>query len=125
MTVDRGLVEEQLDEIIDPCSAANGTNLSIIEMGLVADIEVESSQVTVSLRLTSPFCMQIPYFIDEVEERVGGLDDVSSVTLKTDQGMEWHQGMMTKSARAQREARKAARVKQLEEDSREVVSVDQ
>jgi metal-sulfur cluster biosynthetic enzyme len=117
MTVDRELVEQRLDEVVDPCSAANGTDLGLVEMGLVADIEIESTQVTVSLRLTSPFCMQIPYFIDEVEEKVGELDGVSSVTLETDQGMEWHQGMMADSARARREERKAARLEKLEAES--------
>ena len=119
MTVERAQIEARLDEIIDPCSAANGTDLGLVEMGLVADVEVESSHVTVSLRLTSPFCTQIPYFVDEIEERVGDLDGVSSVSLETDQGMEWHQGMMTDSARRQREERKAARMEQLEEGSRE------
>jgi metal-sulfur cluster biosynthetic enzyme len=114
MTVDRELVERRLDEVVDPCSAANGTDLGLVEMGLVADIEIESAHVTVSLRLTSPFCMQIPYFVDEVEEKVGELDGVSSVTLETDQGTEWHQGMMADSARARREERKAARIETLE-----------
>jgi len=117
MTVDRELVEQRLDEVVDPCSAANGTDLGLVEMGLVADIEIASAHVTVSLRLTSPFCMQIPYFIDEVEEKVGELDGVSSVTLETDQGMEWHQGMMADSARARREERKAARLEKLEAES--------
>ncbi|WP_159900294.1 metal-sulfur cluster assembly factor [Salinirussus salinus] len=117
MTVDRELVERRLDEVVDPCSAANGTDLGLVEMGLVADIEIESAHVTVSLRLTSPFCMQIPYFVDEVEGKVGGLDGVSSVTLETDQGMEWHQGMMADSARARREERKAARIEKLEAES--------
>lgn len=125
MTVERGQIEEQLDGIVDPCSAANGTDLSIIEMGLVEDIAVESSHVTVSLRLTSPFCTQIPYFVDEVEARVGDLDGVSSVTLETDQGMAWHQGMMTESARARREERKAARAATLQEPPRGLVSVDE
>lgn len=114
MTVDEKQVRERLDEVVDPCSAANGTDLSLVEMGLVADVEVESAHVTVSLRLTSPFCTQIPYFTDEIEERVGELDGVSSVTLETDQGMEWHQGMMADSARARREERKAARIEKLE-----------
>lgn len=125
MTVERGRVEEQLDEVIDPCSAANGTDLSIVEMGLVDDVEIDASAVTVSLRLTSPFCMQIPYFIDEVEERVGNLDGVSSVTLETDQGREWHRGMMSESARARREERKAARAKKLERDSHGMARADQ
>lgn len=114
MTVDEGVVRERLDEVIDPCSAANGTHFSLVEMGLVDEVAVEAHEVRVSLRLTSPFCTQIPYFVDEVEEKVGELDGVSSVTLETDQGMEWHQGMMADSAQARRTERKAARIEQLE-----------
>ncbi len=124
MTVARGRVEEQLDEVIDPCSAANGTDLSILEMGLVDDVEVDGSAVTVSLRLTSPFCMQIPYFTEEVEETVGTLEGVSSVSLETDQGTEWHRGMMTESARVRREERKAARAAELEGDAHGTAQVD-
>jgi metal-sulfur cluster biosynthetic enzyme len=114
MTVDEELVRERLDEVIDPCSAANGTDLSLVEMGLVDEVEVEAHEVTVSLRLTSPFCTQIPYFIEEVDQKVGKLDGVSSVSLETDQGMEWHQGMMSESAQARREERIAARAEKLE-----------
>ena len=114
MTVEKGRIRDRLDDVIDPCSAANGTDLSLVEMGLVEEVEVEAHEVTVSLRLTSPFCTQIPYFIEEIEETVGELDGVSSVTLETDQGLEWHQGMMTESAQARREARKAALAEKLE-----------
>ncbi len=114
MTVDEELIRDRLDEVVDPCSAANGTDLSLVEMGLVDEVEVESHEVTVSLRLTSPFCTQIPYFVEEVDQKIGGLDGVSSVSLETDQGMEWHQGMMTESAQARREERIAARAEKLE-----------
>jgi len=117
MTADEELVWERLDEVIDPCSAANGTDFSLVEMGLVDEVEVEAHEVTVSLRLTSPFCTQIPYFVDEVEATVGGLDGVSSVSLETDQGMEWHQDMMADSAQARREERRAARAEKLEAGS--------
>lgn len=124
MTVDNARVESELDTIVDPCSAANGTNLSIVEMGLVADIDVDSSHVTVSLRLTSPFCMQIPYFVETIETRVGDLTGVSSVDLETDQGMEWHRGLMSESARDQLAERKAARLETLENSPSESLSAD-
>jgi len=125
MTVDKERVRDRLDDVIDPCSAANGTDLSLVEMGLVDDVEVAAHDVTVSLRLTSPFCTQIPYFIEEIEETVGELDGVSSVTLETDRGLEWHQGMMTESAQARREERKAARVEKLESNPPGVARADE
>jgi len=51
-----------LDEIVDPCSAANGTNFSIVDMGLLDAIEVNGDTVTVRMHLTSPECMMIPLF---------------------------------------------------------------
>jgi metal-sulfur cluster biosynthetic enzyme len=102
-------VRDRLDAIVDPCSAANGTDLSIVEMGLLKDVTVDGSDVTVSLRLTSPFCMQLPYFVENIEEEVGAIDDVGTVDVEADNGFEWHSDMMTESAQQRREERKAAR----------------
>ena len=84
-----------LNEVIDPCSAAAGARLSVLDMGLVRAIDIEGSQVTVWLRLTSPGCMMVPYFIREVEERIGELPGVGSVVCRTDLGLEWEPSMMT------------------------------
>jgi metal-sulfur cluster biosynthetic enzyme len=93
-----------LDDVIDPCSAGNGTNISIVEMGLLDSIEIDDGDVTVNMRLTSPGCMMIPYFIDEVDERVGSLDGVESVELETDYGYNWRPSMMSEQGQRKREA---------------------
>lgn len=110
-------VRSRLDAVVDPCSAANGTDLSVVDMGLVEDVEVDAGHVTVSLRLTSPMCTQIPYFVDEVDDAVGALPDVESVTLETDQGFEWHQDMMTDEARARRRDRQRALAERYDADA--------
>lgn len=51
-TVDR--MKDRLNEVIDPCSAGNGTNLSILEMGLLDTIDIDGNDVTVNIHLTSP-----------------------------------------------------------------------
>ncbi|SEH17226.1 Metal-sulfur cluster biosynthetic enzyme [Natronorubrum sediminis] len=107
--MDDDRILERLDEIVDPCSAANGTDLSIVSMGLIEEIDIDGSHVTVSMHLTTPFCMQIPFFIDEVEDRVGSLEGVESVTLETDSGIEWSQDMMSEDACRKREQRTQAR----------------
>lgn len=117
-------IREQLDEVIDPCSAANGTNLSIIEMGLLDEIDVDEGHVTVSMRLTSPFCMQLPYFVAEIDERVSAIDEVVSVTLETDEGVDWHTGMMSEEAQEQRRERKAARKAEYFDETSEDVRAD-
>ncbi len=114
MTIE-GRIWDRLDEVIDPCSAANGTDLSIVDMGLVDRIDVDGRHVTVSMLLTSPMCLQIPYFMDEIERCVGDLDGIESVTLETDQGFEWHQDMMTDEAKERRRERRRALTREYED----------
>ena len=97
-------VRDALRGIVDPCSAANGSNLDIVEMGLVKNIEVNDGDVRVEMRLTTPACHMVPYFIEEIEERVGALSGVESVEVETDDGMEWNTEMMSEEAKEKRQA---------------------
>lgn len=99
-----GAVRESLQEIVDPCSAATGSNLNIVEMGLVKSIDVSESHVQVSMRLTTPACHMVPYFFEEVEGRVGELSGVESVELETDGGFEWSEEMLSETAKEKRQA---------------------
>jgi metal-sulfur cluster biosynthetic enzyme len=105
--ITEGAVCDRLDRIVDPCSAAKGTDLSVVELGLIESIEIDDGDVTVRMRLTSPGCKMIPYFHQEIDERVGTLPGVTSVKLETDSGFEWAPDMMTEEARRAREQRRA------------------
>lgn len=95
-------VRERLDEIVDPCSEARGTDISIVEMGLLKRIEVDDGSVHIELRITSPSCMMVGYFIEQANERVGSLPGVEEVTLATDAGLSWREDMMAESAERKR-----------------------
>ena len=97
-------VRDALRGIVDPCSAANGSNLDIVEMGLVKNIQVNDGDVRVEMRLTTPACHMVPYFIEEIEERVGALSGVESVEVETDDGMGWNTEMMSEEAKEKRQA---------------------
>lgn len=97
-------VRDALAEIVDPCSAANGSNLDIVEMGLVKSVEIDKGDVRVEMRLTTPACHMVPYFIEEIESRVGALSGVESVEVETDDGMEWDTEMMSEEAKEKRQA---------------------
>ena len=101
-----GAVRERLRSVVDPCSAAVGTDIDVVELGLIEAVTVEGNAVTVSMRLTSPGCLMVEYFAREVDEAVGGLPGVERVTLETDAGFEWHRGMMESSARTKRQRRR-------------------
>lgn len=95
-------VRERLESVIDPCSAAQGYDLDVVEMGLVEDVTVADGHVTVSLRLTSPTCMMVDRFVEQLDRHVGELPAVESVELATDDGLSWHPGMMAESVRERR-----------------------
>lgn len=56
--------------------------------------------------------MMIPYFMEEIERRVGTLSDVESVTVETDGGFDWHPDRMTEEAKR----RKVEHLHELERD---------
>lgn len=102
-------VSDALRDVIDPCSAATGSNLNVVEMGLVKGIEVEpgdgeGARVRIDLRLTSPMCHMVPYFYEEIEGRVDDLPGVASAELGTDHGLEWTEAMMSEEAKRKRQA---------------------
>lgn len=110
----------RLDEIVDPCSEARGTDISIVEMGLLKSVDVSDGHVHIDLRITSPSCMMVGYFIEQAEKRVGALDGVEEVTLTTDAGMDWREEMMAESALEQRREHQQAladKYKQEQSDS--------
>ena len=80
-------VISRLHEIIDPCSAATKVPLSIVEMGMVENVELASGNVVVALRMTSPLCHALPYFQMEVERVPAFLVSVASNVLLTMAGI--------------------------------------
>jgi metal-sulfur cluster biosynthetic enzyme len=101
-------VRDRLDEIVDPCSEARGTDISIVEMGLLKRIEIDDGAVRIELRITSPSCMMVGYFIEQANERVGSLPGVESVTLETDAGLSWNDGLLSEDAKKRRERHQRA-----------------
>jgi metal-sulfur cluster biosynthetic enzyme len=98
-----------LDEIKDPCSVASGSPLGLVEMGLIKQLDISShGQVAIELCLTAPFCHMIAFFQQETSRRIGGLEGVTRVSLKTDNGLDWSPERMSPQAQARREKLLAA-----------------
>lgn len=97
-------VRDELREVVDPCSAATGSNLDIVEMGLVESVDITDGSVQVNMRLTTPVCYMVPYFVEEIEERVEPLSGVESVTVETDNGFEWSPEMISEAGKERRQA---------------------
>lgn len=98
----REAVLERLETVVDPCSVGAGTEHNVREMGMVDQIEIRNGDVTVHLHLTTPHCMMVPYFVDEVDRAVGSLPGVTEVNLETDNGLRWRPSMMDDGIREDR-----------------------
>jgi metal-sulfur cluster biosynthetic enzyme len=101
-------VRECLHQVKDPCSVATGYPLHLEEMGLVKAIEVdeEGAKVLVDLRLTSPTCVMVGYFVNEIRRLVTeAIPEIEHVEVTFDHGFDWTPDMMSEEirrARAQR-----------------------
>jgi metal-sulfur cluster biosynthetic enzyme len=88
-TPSKATIWEALQQVVDPCSVAHGRPLSVIEMGLVRDVEMVDGAVTVKLFLTSPICTMIGKFQEMAEDALLPLPGVNQVTVEGDNGLEW------------------------------------
>jgi metal-sulfur cluster biosynthetic enzyme len=93
-------IRAALGRVVDPCSIATGAPINLVEMGLVKDVAVDDGTVRIVLRVTSPICWQAANIIATVEEGVGAVPGVRSVTCTIDAGYDWMPNMMAPDAQA-------------------------
>jgi metal-sulfur cluster biosynthetic enzyme len=106
---DRDSILSALTLVVDPCSIATGTPISLVDMGMVKDVVHDAGDVRVTLTLTSPVCWQAANIISKIEEVVGRLPAVNSVTCLLDAANEWTPDLMSRSARERLERIGASR----------------
>ena len=75
--VSREQVIEVLQSVEDP-----EIFMDIWFLGLVYDVRIAASRVSIDMTLTTPMCPAGPAMIDEVKEKVGALEGVESVDVK-------------------------------------------
>jgi metal-sulfur cluster biosynthetic enzyme len=73
LTVDD--VMDALTNVIDP-----ELGLDFVELGLIYGVEIDSGNVRVTFTLTTPGCPIGPQVTEQIEEFVGELEEVKSVT---------------------------------------------
>jgi metal-sulfur cluster biosynthetic enzyme len=94
-------VERVLDTIVDPCGAATGIALGLAEMGIAEVLDVSSSSARVRLVPTTPSCLFVGLFEDEIRTRVQALDWCDQVDVELAPGdLVWDERRMTPAGRA-------------------------
>lgn len=107
----------RLNRISDPCSVASGQPLGLHDMGLIDSVTIgPDGTATVDLRLTSPCCMMIGFFVTEIKKALTGLDGITHVAVKHDIGERWDPDMIAPAHLACRRERFA----RMEEAARQV-----
>jgi metal-sulfur cluster biosynthetic enzyme len=70
-------VVSALKEIIDP-----HTNISVYDMGLISDLKVSKTEVSLTFRPTSPWCPLGPQFAMNIKRRLTGLKGTKRAKVK-------------------------------------------
>jgi len=93
-TVTEEEVTEALEEVIDP-----ELGLDFVSLGLVYDVEIESSEVFVTFTLTTPACPIGPQVSEQMKDFVGQLEGVEKVHPKMVFDPPWSPELMTEDAK--------------------------
>lgn len=106
MTDVQAQIGRALGAVKDPCSVAAGTPLGLDEMGMVDKVEMGvDGAVTVWIKLTSPTCVLLGYFVREIQAHVGAVGGVTSVEVIFDAGLDWEPDLMSSSVSLDRRER--------------------
>jgi metal-sulfur cluster biosynthetic enzyme len=105
----RRRVEEAVDSVVDPCSAAAGVPAGLAEMGLVQAVDISGRKVSIVLRVTHPSCFVAPLFLRWVEEAVAAVPGVASVRVKLAKDTDWTPADMSPAYRSRLAEHRALR----------------
>ena len=75
--IDKELIYQSLKDVIDPELGKN-----LVEINLIREINIEDKNVFIKMTLTTPFCPLVNYLVQQVKEKVAGLDGVEQVDVQ-------------------------------------------
>jgi metal-sulfur cluster biosynthetic enzyme len=88
---------DALGEVYDPCCREKG--ISVVDMGLVRSVSVDDRHARVELLLTSGWCPFAARVLEEVRERVEGLDGIDTAEVEVVWSQAWTTDRLSASAR--------------------------
>lgn len=113
-----GDISRALATVHDTCSVFNGTNLDIVEMGLVHDVEQDGGTVRVRLLLTDPMCLYLFEMRSQIIAALEPLPGVEAVEVEPVAGKLWWPERMQPEARERLNRLRAARQRRLRASAR-------
>jgi metal-sulfur cluster biosynthetic enzyme len=92
-------VRDALREVVDPCSIATGVPVNLPDMGMVKEVRVLDGSIVITLRVTSPLCMQVGNIVEAVEKRLRRIPEITSVVCTVDPTPDWTPELMAPARR--------------------------
>jgi metal-sulfur cluster biosynthetic enzyme len=78
---------DQVNQIPDPCSMSQAMRIGLADMGLVTEVQLSEPvdavgrrNVSVSLRVTAPGCMYVPFMDRAIRTALEELQDVAEIS---------------------------------------------
>ena len=99
-------VEAALEEVVDPCSLAAGTPLSLRDMGLVRSWTWRDGRLELVLCVTAPGCGFVGHMARAATDGLLALDGVREVDVRVDTDVVWDPSWQSERARALLESRR-------------------
>jgi metal-sulfur cluster biosynthetic enzyme len=87
-------VEDALSNVIDP-----ELGLDFVELGLIYGVDIDGPDVHITFTLTTPACPIGPQVSEQIEEFVGEIDGVESVTSSMVFQPPWSPDKMSEDAK--------------------------
>ena len=97
--LDEATIIDALGVVYDPCCAERG--LSVVDMGLVEDVQIEGSSVRVELVLTTGWCPFVASLSATIPERLRQLRGVENVEVNVLWDPVWTSDRLSPKARAE------------------------
>ena len=93
-------VEAVLEDVVDPCSVAAGTPLSLRDMGLVRSWALHDGCLELVLCVTAPGCGFVGHMARAATDGLLALDGVRQVDVRVDPDVVWDPSWQSERARA-------------------------
>ncbi len=98
---DDAAVAAALEDVVDPCSVAQGTPLSLPAMGLVRRWELgDDGRLVLEVAVTAPGCGYLGVFADAAARALAPLPGVRAVTVRLDAALVWSEDLLRPDAAA-------------------------
>lgn len=121
-------VLERINAVQDPCSLAQAIPIGLSDMGLVTGVRLSEADaegrhdVELTLRVTAPGCLYMPFMDRSIKTAVAELEEVREITTEWDPEADWSPTEIAEPARMRIAASRAERLRRVREAEAERVS---